>query len=258
MKSADLAANRIRSRALPMFGEEAIPPERDLQSKTTTAASLVFCYFCSGPSHTSGHKSWVTGGPVITGLRIGSRILSVVGAITSVTLRFWLPPSHSQGLCWEFCRCPWPGQQPPVLADHRDGALHVCYGVLGRSGADVGDHRLVLSGIGTNVAAAYVIEGRDDSVYAAAITIACIIGWKIQYKLQDGSLHLRYRTGTHLVYFYAVNFGQWFIGLSLALILADLLTYNKASRIRFVDSIRRCSRGRRSGSNAWPVRCCNP
>jgi ATP-binding cassette, subfamily B, bacterial len=85
---------------------------------------------------------------------------------------------------------------------------------------------LVLFGMGANVVATYVIDGSADGFYVGAVTVACIIGWKVQYRRNAGKLEFRFRTGTHLVYFYAINFAQRFIALSLGLVLADLLNQN--------------------------------
>ena len=82
---------------------------------------------------------------------------------------------------------------------------------------------LVLSGLGTNISATFFIDGYADSFYAAAVTIAAIVGWMCQFRIDHGRVRVRVRVGTHLVYFHAINFAQRFIALRLGVILADLL-----------------------------------
>jgi ATP-binding cassette, subfamily B, bacterial len=90
----------------------------------------------------------------------------------------------------------------------------------------VGTIVVLIAGILANVAATYVIDGYPDGLYAAAVTIACITGWVLQYRTTNGQIEFRIRTGTHLVYFYAINFFQRFLALTLALVVADLLYQN--------------------------------
>ena len=56
--------------------------------------------------------------------------------------------------------------------------------------------------------------------------ICCIVGWTVQYRIADSRIEFRIRSETHLVYFYAINLTQRFIGFALGLILADLLNQN--------------------------------
>ena len=81
---------------------------------------------------------------------------------------------------------------------------------------------LVLSGLGTNISATFFIDGYADSFYAAGVTVAAIVGWMCQFRVDQGRLKVRVRVGAHLVYFYAINFAQRFIALTLGVILADL------------------------------------
>ena len=86
---------------------------------------------------------------------------------------------------------------------------------------------LILSGIGSNVAATITdVAFYTDSIYAGTITLVCIVGWTFQYRITDGRFEYRIRTGTHLVYFYAINFSQRFINLAFSLVLVDLLNQN--------------------------------
>ena len=82
---------------------------------------------------------------------------------------------------------------------------------------------LLLSGIGVNVVANFVIDGWRDGIYAAAVTVACVFGWMVQYRAGNGALEFRVRLHAHLVYFYAINFMQRGIGFALGLITIDML-----------------------------------
>ena len=87
----------------------------------------------------------------------------------------------------------------------------------------VGTAGVLFGGIGMNVAGGFFIEGMASTIYAAVVTIACIAGWMLQFRVQAGQVQFRARVGTHLVYFYAINFLQRGIAIVVGLILADLL-----------------------------------
>ena len=87
----------------------------------------------------------------------------------------------------------------------------------------VGTTGVLFGGIGMNVAGGFFIEGMASTIYAAVVTIACIAGWMLQFRVQAGQVQFRARVGTHLVYFYAINFLQRGIAIVVGLILADLL-----------------------------------
>ena len=87
----------------------------------------------------------------------------------------------------------------------------------------VGTVGVLLGCILTNIAGGFFIEGFPSTLYAATVTIACIVGWMLQFRVQDGQVQFRARVGTHLVYFYAINFLQRGIAIVVGLILADLL-----------------------------------
>ncbi|GIS70218.1 MAG: hypothetical protein CM1200mP9_10390 [Gammaproteobacteria bacterium] len=82
---------------------------------------------------------------------------------------------------------------------------------------------LILSGVGVNVVANFVIDGWRDGVYAAAITVGCVFGWMVQYRAGSAGFDFRVRLHAHLVYFYAINFMQRGIGFALGLITIDML-----------------------------------
>ena len=87
----------------------------------------------------------------------------------------------------------------------------------------VGTVGVLLGCIGMNVAGGFFVEGFQSTTYAVVVTIACIVGWILQFRLREGQIQFRARVGTHLVYFYAINFLQRGINLVVGLITADLL-----------------------------------
>ncbi|MDA0790859.1 MAG: ABC transporter ATP-binding protein [Proteobacteria bacterium] len=82
---------------------------------------------------------------------------------------------------------------------------------------------LVTAGIIANVVASFVVTGWQDGVYTALVTLACVFGWMVQYRVTDGRVNFRIRVAAHLVYFYAIVWLQRIIGLVFGLVLADLL-----------------------------------
>ena len=88
---------------------------------------------------------------------------------------------------------------------------------------------VILSGIAVVTSSGFFMDGWPPKLYGAAIIAACIFGWSVQFRFRNNGgtrVEYRVRAATHLVYFYAINFGQRFLGLALGLIYADLLNQN--------------------------------
>ncbi len=88
---------------------------------------------------------------------------------------------------------------------------------------------VILSGIGVVTTTGFFMEGWPPRLYGTAVIAACIFGWTVQFRIRHNGatrLEFRVRAATHLVYFYAINFGQRFLGLALGLILGDLVNQN--------------------------------
>ena len=81
----------------------------------------------------------------------------------------------------------------------------------------------VFSGFMTNISAIYLVEGWIDGFYAIAVTLAAIFGWVVQYRVQNRRIEFRIRTGTHLCYYYLIEFIQAIIGFFFGLVLVDLM-----------------------------------
>jgi len=222
--TADVAANRARARALPMFGDGYIPPERDrrVEDDDSGFIQVLTLFLRSWPyirPQVLGHW-WRPGKGVEEGVADNvagdgyrfdyAPFLVAAVAMLGPTLGF-VPAT----LAW-----PMYLLYAPVAAMAVCMSLMAFTGATGQRWATLG---ILVAAIGANVVATYVIDGYPDGIYAAVVTIACIIGWTVQYRKENGRIDYRIRSGTHLVYFYAINFLQRFLALMLALIVADLL-----------------------------------
>ena len=223
---ADDAANRARARALPMFNEGVIPPERDrtlasddsgfldvmrllLRSWPYIRPQLLGHWWYPGPG--GGVRTEVADMVSGEGYRFGYApfLVAVVAAIGPMS--GWMPSTFAwpMGLLYV-----------PVIATVVSTFLMAL--TQGRSQM-IGTIGVLLGCIGMNVAGGFFIEGFQSTTYAVVMTIACIVGWILQFRVREGQIQFRARVGTHLVYFYAINFLQRGIAIVLGLILADLL-----------------------------------
>ena len=222
----DIAANRARARALPMFNEGVIPPERDrtlasddsgfldvmrllLRSWPYIRPQLLGHWWYPGPG--GGVQSEVADMVSGEGYRFGYApfLVAVVAAIGPMS--GWMPRTFEwpMGLLYV-----------PVMATVVSMFLMAL--TQGRSQM-VGTIGVLLGCIGMNVTGGFFIEGFQSTTYAVVMTIACIVGWILQFRVREGQIQFRARVGTHLVYFYAINFLQRGIAIVVGLILADLL-----------------------------------
>ena len=222
-RDPDYEANRVRASALPMFGDGPIPESRDrsveqddsgfvdvllllMRSWPYIRPQLLGHWYLPGSGVEARVADNVAGG----GYSFAYAPLLVLAIALAGPLLGYVPAT----LEW-----PWYLLYVPVFG------MTVCISVMALSttsqtAATVG---LLLSGIAANVAASYVLDGWADGVYAGLVTLGCLAGWMVQFRRRDGRFEYRLRTGTHLVYFYAINFAQRFLNLALALITADLL-----------------------------------
>ena len=224
MRDADYDANYARSRALPMFGEGYIPPERDrsvsqddsgfkdvlfllLRSWPYIRPQLLGRWWYPGRGTDDRVADLVSG----DGYQFGYAPFLVALAAALGPLSGWMPATLE-----------WPMNllYVPVMA--MTVAMFAMAFLRGRA-QQFGTVALLLAGIGTNVSANFFIEGYASSLYGATVTIACIAGWMLQLRLHQGRIGFRARLGAHLVYFYAINFFERFLNLALGVILADLL-----------------------------------
>ena len=219
-----MSTNYERSRALPMFGDGYIPAERDrsVEEDDSGFVDVLMLLLRSWPyirpqflgrwwTPDTGVDDRVADTVAASGFGFGYApflviAIAVAGPIMGVT---------------------------PATLDWPLDLLYIPVGTmfLGMCAMAYSSGRVqmiatvivLLAGICANVTATYVIDGYADGLYVAAVTIACIVGWAVQSRRIDGHFEYRIRIGTHLVYYYAINFFQRFLALALALIIADLL-----------------------------------
>ena len=227
MRDADFEANYARSRALPMFREGEIPPERDrsVSQDDSGFRDVVKLLFRSWPyirpqllgrwwyPHRGADEEvadLVSG----DGYRFGYApfLVALVAAIGPMS--GWVPATFE-----------WPMYLLYVPVLTMVAAMFAMAFLRGRARL-VGTIALLLGGIGTNLIASFFIDGYASTLYGASVTGACIAGWMLQFRVREGRIECRARIGAHLVYFYAINFTQRFIALALGVILADLLNQN--------------------------------
>ena len=222
----DLAANRARIRAIPMFGDGPIPPERDrvVEDDDKSFREVLLLFLRSWPYI----RPQFLGRWLIPGEGVEQRVAETVSGGYQVSYSPFLVATVA--LLGPFlgvvpATMAWPMNllYPPIVV-----LVLSTFALAFSTGrrqmiAAVG---LVLSGLGTNISATFFIDGYADSIYAASVTVAAIVGWMCQFRVDQGQLKVRVRVGTHLVYFYAINFAQRFIALTLGVILADLLNQN--------------------------------
>ncbi len=219
-----MTSNYQRSRALPMFGDGYIPPERDrrVEDDDSGFVDVMLLLLRSWPYIKPQFlgRWWIPGrgteDRVADSIAAGGYSFAyapfLVAAIAVAGPLFGIVPAS---LDW-----------PMYLLYVPIAVMLVCmYWIAFATGstplpATIG---VLLGGIGANVVATYVIDGYADGLYAGAVTLACMVGWTVQYRRTEGRFEFRIRTGTHLVYYYAINFVQRFLALTLALIIADLL-----------------------------------
>ncbi len=85
---------------------------------------------------------------------------------------------------------------------------------------------LVFLVFAANFEATVVIDGYLDGFYMAAITLACLMGWMVQFRTraaQVDSPAYRIRVGAHLIYYYGIEFIRSFIAVFIGLLLADMI-----------------------------------
>ena len=226
-KLSGIPENRVRARALPIFGDGYIPPERDLRVEDDRSgfAQVVLLFIRSWPyirRQVLGHW-WLPGkgskdqtAELVSGEGYGfgyAPFLAIAVAVGGPLLGA-VPAT----LEWPF----WLLYLP--VAAMTLAMFGMTFGRGGVQMASVG--ALILSGIGTNAAGGLFLEGFETTLYGASVTVACIVGWLFQVRLRDGRLEFRLRAATHLVYFYAINFTQRGVALALGVILTDLLYQN--------------------------------
>lgn len=219
--------NRVRARALPMFGDGHVPPERDLAVTDDASgfAQVVQLFLRSWPyirRQVLGHWWMPSTGSVDRtaelvsgdGYGFGYAPFLAFAVVAIGPLTRFVPAT----LEWPY----WLLYIPSAVM-----TLAMFGMTFARGSAQMGSvAMLVLAGIGTNAAGSIFIAEFETSTYGASVTVACIVGWLFQFRYREGRVDYRLRAATHLVYYYAINFAPHGIALVLGVILTDLLNQN--------------------------------
>ena len=219
-----MTTNYERSRALPMFGDGAIPKDRDrsVEEDDSGLIDVILLFLRSWPYIRPQFLGrWWTPGQKIED-RVADTVAGegyhfgyapyLVAVIALAGPLFDIVPASIE----------WPVYLLYIPVAAMVLSIY-CMAISSGKSQMAATSCLVLAGIGTNIVATYVIPGIADGFYAGAVTLGCLTGWAVQYKTTSGHLEFRMRAGTHLVYFYAINFFQRFLGFALGLLAIDLL-----------------------------------
>ena len=227
----DIAENRARSRALPMFGPGYLPPERDptVEEDKSSFRDVLYLFLRSWPYI----RYYFLGRWWIPGKGIGTTTAEVLASegysfayapflVVAVALAGPMTGFVPATLEW-----PWFLMYIPTatIAASMFGLVFSPHGRW-QAGSIVA---VILSGIGVVTFSGFFMDGWPPKLYGTAVIAACIFGWTVQFRIRRTGatrLEFRIRAATHLVYFYAINFGQRFLGLALGLILGDLVNQN--------------------------------
>lgn len=91
---------------------------------------------------------------------------------------------------------------------------------------------LLFALVSGNLAALVFFEDASLSIYLGTLTAACVSGWFVQFRLGPKGLALRFRVGTHLIYYYGatliLNMVYVLLGLLLAEVINQSLLQNEA------------------------------
>ena len=220
---ADLAANRQRARALPMFGDGPVPVERyshlthDASGFRDVLQLLLRSWPYIRPRFLGqwwypgqGVKEGVAELSGSDGYRSYAPLLVVVVALAG-PFTGWTEASLEWPL--NLLYIPVAGMVAGAfLMNYARGALQG-FGIVA----------MLLSAIGAILTGVFLVDVYTTGPYVLAVVGACVFGWMVQLRVRDGRLDYRVRSRTYLVYFYAINFFERFLDLALGVILADLL-----------------------------------
>ncbi len=227
----DIAENRARSRVLPMFGPGYLPPELNPSAEQDKSGfrDVLYLFLRSWPyiRYYFLGRWWVPAKGIGTetaevlaseGYSFAYAPFLVTGIVIAGPLTGFVPAT----LEW-----PWFLMYIPTIAIA--GSMYgLAFAPSGRwQVASIG--AVILSGIGVVTFSGFFMDGWPPKLYGTAVIAACIFGWTVQFRIRRNGatrLEFRVRAATHLVYFYAINFGQRFLALALALILGDLVNQN--------------------------------
>lgn len=213
-----------RSRALPLIGDGPIPRDRDRSVAEDTASFLVVLklflrawpfikpqifgrWFVPGV----GVDEQIAEGIASEGYGLGYAPVFVTAVAVAGPMLGWVPVGLGFPLILLYLSVAgmvvsvWP-------VAFTSGKTQIMAAIC-----------LVILSFTANIVASFVIEGFADGGYVALLTAGCILGWMVQYRVEEGRVQTRIRLHAHLVYFYGVVWAQRILGLAMGLIIADLL-----------------------------------
>ncbi|MYD98495.1 MAG: ABC transporter ATP-binding protein [Gammaproteobacteria bacterium] len=82
---------------------------------------------------------------------------------------------------------------------------------------------LVVVGLLANLFAVLVVDGMRDNIIVGLVTAGALFLWLVHFRRADGVLHCRVRLGCHLVYYYALYWLSALTGIVTGLFTIDLL-----------------------------------
>ena len=180
----DLAANRVRIRAVPMFWDGPIPPERDrrVEDDDKSFSEVLLLFLRSWPYI----RPQFLGRWLIPGQGVEPHVAETVSGggyqftyapflVAAIALAGPLLGAVPATMAW-----PMSLLYPPIAALVL--SMFALAFTTGRRQM-IATIALVLSGLGTNISATFFIDGYADSFYAAAVTIAAIVGWICQFRI---------------------------------------------------------------------------
>ena len=220
---ADRAANRLRSLALPMFGDGPVPLERfaGLTHDASGFRDVLQLLLRSWPyirPRFLGHW-WYPG----QGVKAGVAELSGSDGYRSYAPLLVLLVAVSGPLTgWTERSLEWPFNLLYIpVAGMVVGTFLMNYARGALQG--IGIVAILLSAIGAILTGVFLVDVYVTGPYVLACVGACVFGWLVQVRVREQRLEWRLRSRTWLVYFYAINFFERFLDLTLGVVLADLL-----------------------------------
>ena len=220
----DVVENHRRAKALPIYARGEIPSDKNLSVEDDSSGFLdVVRLFL---------RSW----PYIRPQLLGRWFVpkkglepTVADPVIAPGYAYWYAPVVYALIFVTFHLydwMPWEANFAWYLLDAFaliTGACFIAIGIVPRRWLFPFIVAMILSIIMMIAMSFYVIDGLVDGLYTVLLIATCLVGWSFQVRLVDGRIDYKVRIGTHLVYFYAVQFLQRFVGIGFGLVNADLL-----------------------------------
>ena len=83
---------------------------------------------------------------------------------------------------------------------------------------------LALVGVAAFLQAVFFVDGIADNVYVGIVASGCVCTWVFQYRIEAGRLRLRFRVGSHLLYYFALLWASTLLTMAIALFSVDLVS----------------------------------